>query len=628
MNESIISSPTSEGSVQGDDLFKDGARAPSLLLGFSQLYKNGQFVDVTLCVDQSEFACHKSVLAASSPYFMAMFSTSLAEGGLDRITLKDMEAGTLELVLDYIYTGQVRLTEDSVPNLLSAANLFQLIPLRDGCAFFMMNHVTVTNCIGVYFFAKAHHCKKLAQKAKEIINNKFPQLCKQPEFLSLPVDKLVEIVSDDDINVATEESVYEACMAWVEEDVEGRKHSLVEVMNCVRFANISSYYFCDKIDTNPMLKQDPELLALMDTIRCYHMLKNRQQEMDVKLMPRRGMAYERGVLIIANPYTEDMLKKYNSMELLLPKTGEVIHICKLPQSLYTPGVTSSGDNQIYLAGGAIRKINYRGSITTEGVSNALYVFDQTEAAWQTRAKMHMSRSQFSLVVVDGFVYAVGGQDGAEILSSVERYDPPTNTWTLIRPLPKPLRFMTAVSYKGRLYVFGGETRMDVSAAVLRYDPLEDSWEELPPMKTPRVLAGSVVFRDKIYVIGGNSALSDKWRREYLPEHCVTSVEIFDPSTNTWSQGPSLSNALCGAGVVKYGDTIIVVGGEDDKSWMAGICWLRQGANKTDPGGDADSKEETTDTDQWAWSEGQELPTVMSTFGCVVANIPHEVLKQQ
>ena len=59
--------------------------------------------------------------------------------------------------------------------------------------------------------------------------------------------------------------------------------------------------------------------------------------MDVKLMPRRGMVYERGVMIIANPYTEDILKKYNSMEMLLPKTGEVIHICKLPHSLYTPG---------------------------------------------------------------------------------------------------------------------------------------------------------------------------------------------------------------------------------------------------------------------------------------------------
>ncbi|XP_059153102.1 kelch-like protein 17 [Physella acuta] len=605
-------SPNSEASAPGEDLYTDEARAANLLSGFSTLYKNQQFVDITLKVEQTSFPCHKNVLAVSSPYFLVMFSTSLAEGQQDCITLQDMEPRTLQLILDYIYTGQVHLTEDTVQHLLSAANLFQLISLRDGCAEFMMNHVNVSNCIGVYFFAKAHQCNVLALKAKEIINNKFPLLCRQQEFLCLPIDKLVEIVSDDDLNVTMEESVYEACMAWVNEDPDTRKNNLVEVMNCVRFANISSYYFCDNIDTNQLLRDNAELWEILNTTRCYHMLKNRQQEMDVKLMPRRGMVYERGVMIIANPYTEDVLKKYNSMEMLLPKTGEVIHICKLPQSLYTPGVASTGDNLIYLAGGAIRKINYRGSITTEGVSNHVYVFDQSEASWQPRAKMHMSRSQFALVIVDGYIYAVGGQDGNEILMTMERYDPHTNTWTMVHSLPRPLRFMTGVSYKGKLYVFGGETKTDVSSGALRYDPQEDSWTELPPMKTPRVLAGSVVFRDKIYVIGGNSALSEKWKKEYLPEHCVTSVEIFDPSQEVWSEGPPLANALCGAGVVKYGETILVVGGEDDKSWMAGICWLKnEGQSQT-----------------WAWSEGQELPTVMSTFGCVVANIPHEVLKQE
>ena len=49
------------------------------------------------------------------------------------------------------------------------------------------------------------------------------------------------------------------------------------------------------------------------------------------------MHHVRAVMIIANPYTEDSLKKYNSVEVLLPKTGEVSFLCKLPQSLYTPG---------------------------------------------------------------------------------------------------------------------------------------------------------------------------------------------------------------------------------------------------------------------------------------------------
>ena len=320
-----------------DHRFIDKERALNLLQGFSKLYKEQEFVDVTLCVEDVEFPCHKNVLAISSPFFMAMFSTNMAESQQDKITLKELDPQTMSLVLDYIYTGQVTLSEETVQHLLSASNRFQLISLRSGCAEFMMNHITVSNCIGVYFFAKAHECEILAMKAKEIINNKFSVLCKQQEFLSLPADKLVEIISDDDINVGLEETVFEACMDWLKSDASNRQQHLAAIMNCVRFANISSYYFCDKIDTNQVLKENESLRITLDTVRYYHMLRNRQQEMDLNLMPRRGMSYERGVMIIANPYTEESLKKYNSMEMLLPKTGEVINICKLPQSLYTPG---------------------------------------------------------------------------------------------------------------------------------------------------------------------------------------------------------------------------------------------------------------------------------------------------
>ena len=75
-------------------------------------------------------------------------------------------------------------------------------------------------------------------------------LCKQQEFLALPADKLVEIIRDDDLNVMGEETVYEACMEWLNFDLTSRFRYVAEVMKCVRFANISSYYFCDKIDHN------------------------------------------------------------------------------------------------------------------------------------------------------------------------------------------------------------------------------------------------------------------------------------------------------------------------------------------------------------------------------------------
>ena len=66
----------------------------------------------------------------------------------------------------------------------SSCSCFQMIPLRNGCAEFMMQHVTMSNCIGIYFFAKAHHCEPLANKANEIIHRNFQVKEHKTEFLS------------------------------------------------------------------------------------------------------------------------------------------------------------------------------------------------------------------------------------------------------------------------------------------------------------------------------------------------------------------------------------------------------------------------------------------------------------
>ena len=183
----------------GSSMFIDRARPSHLLHAVSQLYAEGLFSDVTLCAGNEEINCHRSILAASSAFFMGMFQSELDESRLSKIPIKEMEASTLRLVLDYIYSGKVELSTDNVQNVLSAANLFQMIHLRDGCASFMMQHISVDNCVGVYFFALAHECHDLAEAARQLVNAEFEAVCREPEFLSLPADKLVDIISDDQV---------------------------------------------------------------------------------------------------------------------------------------------------------------------------------------------------------------------------------------------------------------------------------------------------------------------------------------------------------------------------------------------------------------------------------------------
>lgn len=76
-------------------------------------FRQNLLCDVTLVADNVEVPAHKMVLAACSPYFYAMF-TSFEESKQDRITLQGVDSYALQLLVDYVYTSEVHVTEENV----------------------------------------------------------------------------------------------------------------------------------------------------------------------------------------------------------------------------------------------------------------------------------------------------------------------------------------------------------------------------------------------------------------------------------------------------------------------------------------------------------------------------------
>lgn len=235
--------------------------------------------------------------------------------------------------------GEAVLTEDTVESILSAAHLFQLLPLVNGCANYMLELINTSNCIGIYFFSKTHQCESLAAKAKELINNQFMQLSQEKDFLELPSDQLIEILKDNDLCVTSEVAVYEACMAWFYHDLETRQKDLINIMRHVRLAIVDCFYFCDNIDSNELLQNDVEMLQMLLKCKYYHMLKNRVAEIDLNLLPRKGMNYSRHIVLVANPHSQaPTAEKCISMEMLDLKKREIKSLCSLPRGVYMPGI--------------------------------------------------------------------------------------------------------------------------------------------------------------------------------------------------------------------------------------------------------------------------------------------------
>lgn len=54
----------------------------------------------------------------------------------------------------------------------------------------------------------------------------------------------------------------------------------------------------------------------------------------------------------------------------------------------------------------------------------------------------------------------------------------------------------------------------------------------------------------LFYVGGNFELSDKWKKEFLSEYCVSFVEVFDLVIDIWSEGLEFFNVFCGVGQKK------------------------------------------------------------------------------
>ena len=59
--------------------FSERSHALRVLEALNEQRRQHVLCDVIVCVDDQEFACHRSVLAACSPYFFAMFSSKSRE---------------------------------------------------------------------------------------------------------------------------------------------------------------------------------------------------------------------------------------------------------------------------------------------------------------------------------------------------------------------------------------------------------------------------------------------------------------------------------------------------------------------------------------------------------------------
>lgn len=107
---------------------------PGLNAVFENMYLNERLVDVTLSCSDGQLQAHKLVLAACSPYFSSLFDKLANPFHYPVIVIKDMNIDDLRLVVDYMYKGQLTVSQEKLASLVKSAENLQINGLTNSCS--------------------------------------------------------------------------------------------------------------------------------------------------------------------------------------------------------------------------------------------------------------------------------------------------------------------------------------------------------------------------------------------------------------------------------------------------------------------------------------------------------------
>jgi hypothetical protein len=225
------------------------------------------------------------------------------------------------------------------------------------------------------------------------------------------------------------------------------------------------------------------------------------------------------------------------------------------------------------------------------------------------------RHESGLAQVGGKLYLLGGRGSR----TVDRYDPVTNIWESLDPMPLELHHFQPVVIGSRIYVIGAFTccfpNEEIISDIYVYNTVTDTWdiEGQMPEERARGSAAAVLHKGKVYLVGGNTAGHNggavAWVDEYDPQteqwtvladapnardhsmaaiaygklvltagrqtalpnpfaNPVLATDVYDFTNGTWISTTDIPSPRAGALTVAHGAEVIVAGGEIDTTTEA------------------------------------------------------------
>ncbi len=522
------------------------------------LFQQDHLIDVMLAAEGQSIPCHKVLLAAASKFFHGKFITHPEALEHNILDIDGIGFDTLRSVVAYIYSGNIELTVENTEKLIPASDSLMLPELTRECENFLEQMNTDTSvCVAVYKLAKDNSLENIAQKAWDVMLDKFQDITTTDAFKELSETEVQKYIGNKDLNVASEDLVFEAVVTWVRHDMENRKDSFESLVKNVTLSYCSLSFLRDTV-----LQE-----ALMKRGNCFQNVAGAlaSQATCPSLQPGtpRKMQHGNNFLVAI---CDDRCWVLNHGELEWKKKNSVAG-----KIMIRSRACRTGDGILAAGGWHINR-----KFSKQCCKLSFPTLD-----WTAVPDLNVARYYHASVCGGEQVYVLGGQGDSGVLRSVEYLDKKTGSWCVTTDMPKTLYGHTAVNYKHYIYVFGGWSKShQESQTSLVFNTCRKTWSKKTNMPQSCTEGSSVVYRDRIYLLGGkeNCCFSynpdlDCWQTHSRPKkdhnggsavvwgdrilrgggYFTTVIEEYKPDTDTWTdwEQPLPQQAACSMFAIQF-----------------------------------------------------------------------------
>ena len=516
--------------------FKVETHSNLVLSSLNKLRDDNDSCDVILQVENKTFPAHRAVLSASSVYFFKMFTVNMKEKQEKIVTFNDISPDAFQAVIDFIYTGDVTITEDNVSSLLHVTSLMQVHDLHKVIVEYLNKVLNVQNGLQFRKLGVIYSLTGFANNVDKYILKHFQEFLLQKEFFNLNVDDLESLLESDDLNVEEETKVYEVVVKWTNQDEHNRKNYFSRLFKVVRLQFVPIKFVARVVRRNKLVREFLDCRDLVEDAFLFHI----DPEMVVAEIARPSYTPEPDSILIVHP-----AQTYQMQFHVPQKTWYQIRSTGWRRNLLNMDCSVAFKHGMYMFCG--------GRDNSNRASNSVIQFNGCK--WKTVSSMNEARCGCAAVYYKNDLFVFGGertwidpslryQGNTPNLRSradfVESFEVLSKNWKIAGNATFLCSYASAEVIQDKVYVIGGYTLNTSHVNQGRHQPFyvkkpsvcsyiyefkENKWSNGPNLNVARAEFGSAVIRSTIYVLGGYG----------MNGSVINDVEFLETSGNVWTR---------------------------------------------------------------------------------------------